>query len=89
MKYGVLGTGDVARTIANKLIKLGHEVMMGSRSENNPAAVLWAEQNGERALYGTFATERLQIQPSSENGYSVAYKAFMRWKPCKWPEKII
>ena len=55
MKYGVLGTGDVARTIANKLIKSGHEVMMGSRSENNPAAVLWAEQNGERALYGTFA----------------------------------
>ena len=55
MKYGVLGTGDVARTIASKLIELGHEVMMGSRSENNPSAVLWAEQNGERALYGTFA----------------------------------
>ena len=55
MKYGVLGTGDVARTIASKLIELGHEVMMGSRSESNPAAVLWAEQNGERALYGTFA----------------------------------
>ena len=55
MKYGILGTGDVARTIANKLIELGHEVMMGSRSESNPSAVLWAEQNGERALYGTFA----------------------------------
>ena len=40
MKYGVLGTGDVARTIASKLIELGHEVMMGSRSESNPAAVL-------------------------------------------------
>ena len=55
MKYGVLGTGDVARTIASKLIELGHEVMMGSRSESNPSAVLWAEQNGEQALYGTFA----------------------------------
>ena len=55
MKYGVFGTGDVARTIANKLIKLGHEVMMGSRSEDNPAAVLWAEQNRERASHGTFA----------------------------------
>ena len=55
MKYGVLGTGDVARTIASKLIELGHEVMMGSRSANNPSAVLWAEQNGERASHGTFA----------------------------------
>lgn len=55
MKYGVLGTGDVARTIASKLIELGHGVMMGSRSKNNSSSVLWAEQNGEQALYGTFA----------------------------------
>lgn len=41
MKYGVLGTGNVACTIADKLIELGHEVMMGSRSDDNPAAVLW------------------------------------------------
>lgn len=33
MKYGVLGTGNVARTIAGKLIELGHEVMMGSRTD--------------------------------------------------------
>lgn len=55
MKYGVLGTGNVARTIADKLIELGHEVMMGSRSDDNPAAVLWAAQNGGRASHGTFA----------------------------------
>ena len=55
MKYGVLGTGNVARTIASKLIELGHEVMTGSRSGDNPAAALWTEQNGERASHGTFA----------------------------------
>ena len=55
MKYGVLGTGNVARTIASKLIELGHEVMMGSRSGDNPAATLWAAQNGERASHSTFA----------------------------------
>lgn len=38
MKYGVLGTGDVARTIADKLIALGHEVMMGARSSANDKA---------------------------------------------------
>ena len=31
MKYGILGTGDVARTIGNKLEELGYEVMFGSR----------------------------------------------------------
>lgn len=29
MKYGILGTGDVAHAIATKLTELGHEVMMG------------------------------------------------------------
>ena len=55
MKYGVLGTGNVARTIAGKLIELGHQVMMGSRTGDNSSAVLWTTQNGERASHGTFA----------------------------------
>ena len=55
MKYGILGTGDVARTIADKLIELGHEVMMGSRTADNFSAVEWAGRNGEQAFHGTFA----------------------------------
>ena len=55
MKYGVLGTGDVARTIADKLIALGHEVMMGARSSANDKAAAWAAANGKRAHHGTFA----------------------------------
>ena len=39
MKYGVLGTGSVAQTIASKLIELGHHVMMGSRTAQNEKAV--------------------------------------------------
>lgn len=54
MKYGVLGTGDVAHAIASKLIVLGHEVMMGSRTADNPSATLWVAQNGEKASHGTF-----------------------------------
>mgnify|MGYP005771916671 CR=1 FL=1 len=54
MKYGVLGTGDVAQVIAGKLIELGHEVMMGSRTEANEKAVQWTEDHGERAKHGTF-----------------------------------
>ena len=32
MKIGVFGTGVVGRTISEKLITLGHEVMMGTRA---------------------------------------------------------
>lgn len=55
MKYGILGTGDVACTIADKLIELGHEVMIGSRTADNPRAVEWARKSGEQAFHGTFA----------------------------------
>jgi predicted dinucleotide-binding enzyme len=33
MKIGVLGTGMVGNAIASKLVALGREVMMGSRSQ--------------------------------------------------------
>ncbi len=32
MRFGVLGTGQVGRTIAGKLTELGHEVKIGSRT---------------------------------------------------------
>jgi hypothetical protein len=55
MEIGVLGTGMVGRTIGSKLVQLGHEVMLGSRSEANPVAITWAKKlGGPRALYGTF-----------------------------------
>ena len=55
MNYGVLGTGNVAQTIASKLIELGHHVMMGSRTAQNEKAVKWVSENGSRAECGTFA----------------------------------
>jgi predicted dinucleotide-binding enzyme len=55
MKIGVLGTGTVGKTIASRLIVLGHSVTMGSRTADNPAAVEWAEMSGENAHHGTFA----------------------------------
>jgi hypothetical protein len=54
MKIGVLGTGVTGQTIGSKLVQLGHDVMLGSRSEANPAAVRWAKEEGHNALYGTF-----------------------------------
>ncbi len=55
MKIGVLGTGVVGTTIGTKLVHLGHEVMMGSRTKNNGKAAAWAKATGPKASHGTFA----------------------------------
>ena len=55
MKIGVLGTGVVGTTIGAKLVHLGHEVMMGSRTKNNGKAAAWAKATGPKASHGTFA----------------------------------
>jgi predicted dinucleotide-binding enzyme len=55
MRIAVLGTGTVGRTIATKLVELGHEVTMGSRDAAGEAVTEWAAENGEGASAGTFA----------------------------------
>jgi predicted dinucleotide-binding enzyme len=54
MKITVLGTGIVGNTIATKLIQLGHQVMMGSRTSDNEKATTWVQQSGANASQGTF-----------------------------------
>jgi 8-hydroxy-5-deazaflavin:NADPH oxidoreductase len=55
MRIGVLGTGSVGRRIAGKLVELGHEVTMGSRSTDNEALREWVGSAGAGASGGTFA----------------------------------
>ena len=55
MRIGVLGTGMVGNAIGTRLVGLGHEVRMGSRSPGNEHAHAWALRAGEGASAGTFA----------------------------------
>ena len=55
MRIGVLGTGMVGRTIATKLVQVGHEVRMGSRTAGNEAATAWSAEAGDAASEGAFA----------------------------------
>jgi predicted dinucleotide-binding enzyme len=55
MKIGVLGTGMVGTTIATKLVALGHDVMLGSRTRDNEKAAAWVKEAGAKATAGTFA----------------------------------
>jgi len=54
MKIGILGTGMVGATLATRLVKIGHQVMMGSRTANSDAGREWLESVGGRARIGTF-----------------------------------
>jgi predicted dinucleotide-binding enzyme len=55
MNVGILGSGDVGQALGRGFLALGHQVMLGSREAENPRAVAWAKQAGERASAGTFA----------------------------------
>jgi 8-hydroxy-5-deazaflavin:NADPH oxidoreductase len=55
VRIAVLGTGTVGKTIGSKLVELGHEVTMGSRSPDAQALLEWAGKAGERGSGGTFA----------------------------------
>lgn len=55
MRIGVLGTGVVGRTIGSRLVGLGHEVIMGSRTSDHEGATAWAEGLGAGASHGSFA----------------------------------
>jgi 8-hydroxy-5-deazaflavin:NADPH oxidoreductase len=55
MKIAVLGTGMVGNTIGAKLIELGHQVRMGSRSATNEKAADFVKKSGTGASQGTFA----------------------------------
>ena len=55
MKIGILGTGDVGKSLGDGFIALGHEVKMGSHEAGNEKAVAWAKKAGPKASAGTFA----------------------------------
>jgi predicted dinucleotide-binding enzyme len=49
MNIGVLGTGMVGKAIGTKLVVLGHEVRMGSRTADNEEAAMWVSASGSGA----------------------------------------
>lgn len=54
MKIAVFGTGMVGDTIGSRLIELGHQVMMGSRTANNEKALAFVSKHKSGASAGTF-----------------------------------
>lgn len=55
MNIAILGTGMVGSAIGTRLVELGHQVKMGSRTAGNEKAAAWVKQAGPGASQGTFA----------------------------------
>jgi predicted dinucleotide-binding enzyme len=55
MRIGVMGTGMVGQAIASRLVEIGHDVVMGSRTAGNEKAAAWESSHPDRARAGTFA----------------------------------
>jgi len=55
MRFGILGTGTVGQTLGTRLVQLGHDVKLGSRTGTNEKAAKWVTGAGEHATHGTFA----------------------------------
>jgi predicted dinucleotide-binding enzyme len=54
MKIGILGTGMVGNTLGTKLVQIGHEVMVGSRTAQSEPGQKWLKSVSGKAQIGTF-----------------------------------
>jgi 8-hydroxy-5-deazaflavin:NADPH oxidoreductase len=61
MKIGILGTGVVGQTIAEKLVQLGHGVMIGTRDKHTTLAKTGKDNFG-RAPFGEWIKNNSKIQ---------------------------
>lgn len=55
MKIGILGSGDVGRSLGKGLAAIGHNVMIGSRRQKSEQLLAWKESVGRRASIGSVA----------------------------------
>jgi 8-hydroxy-5-deazaflavin:NADPH oxidoreductase len=55
MKIGIVGSGDVGRTLGAGFATRGHDVKLGTRTPGKEAVSAWAAKSGPRTSVGTFA----------------------------------
>jgi 8-hydroxy-5-deazaflavin:NADPH oxidoreductase len=52
MRIGIIGSGNVGRTVADGALAAGHEVKLGARSPDKPELREWVDGAGDRASLG-------------------------------------
>jgi predicted dinucleotide-binding enzyme len=77
MKIGILGTGMVGQTLGTKLVQLGHQVKMGSRSADNPKAIDWMKNVGSGASGAANLKGKILIDVSNPLDFSQGRPPFL------------
>jgi len=71
MRVGILGSSDVAKSVAHGFLYEGHEVMPGSREPGKVAS--WVRESGKGASSGTFSeTAAFAATPNLDSMISAA-----------------
>jgi hypothetical protein len=55
MNIGILGSGDVGRSLGAGLASKGHDVLIGTQHPDKPELAAWRTKAGKRGSVGTFA----------------------------------
>ena len=55
MRIGIIGSGNVGSSLANGLVRHGHDVMLGTRDLAKPAVLEFVEASDGRGRSGTYA----------------------------------
>lgn len=53
MKIGIVGSGDVARSLGEGLVSLDHMVMLGTRYPDKKELDIWKKHTGKKGLVGS------------------------------------
>ena len=53
MKIGIVGSGDVAQSLGNGLVKAGHMVMLGTRDVDKKVLAGWRKKNDKKRSLGS------------------------------------
>ena len=53
MKIGIVGSGDVAQSLGNGLVKAGHSVMLGTRDVAKKELSSWHKKNDKKRMLGS------------------------------------
>ena len=85
MRIGILGTGVVGKTLGTRLVTLGDNVRMGSRTAGNEKAREWVEQSGDQASEGTFADAAAHGEMVFNCTPGMASLDAFRWSPERTP----
>ena len=85
MRFGILGTGVVGKTIAVRLDGLGHDVIVGTRNPEETLSRTDPDQYGNpHSAPGKRSTQRYGLARSPKRLPTARWSSMLPPVPCRW-----